>query len=59
MRRNATSQTHATLTANAKQLGVHRVTLWRALRGRSHSPALLARYRDLVRLRTKPQPETL
>lgn len=45
--------------AAAVALGVHRTTLYRVLVGKSHNPELLARYNDLVRLRSKPTPTTI
>lgn len=40
------------LIADAAALGVHRTTLWRAIQGKA-SPIVLARYNDLLRLRSK------
>jgi hypothetical protein len=43
----------ATVTADAKILGVHRTTLSRAIHGKISSPELLTRYQDLTRLRAR------
>lgn len=46
------------IVAAAALLGVHQTTLWRAIRGRTNSPQLVARYADLIRHRTKTTPST-
>lgn len=38
---------------DANALGVHRTTLWRAISGKNANAALLSRYQDLLRLRSK------
>jgi DNA-binding phage protein len=44
------------IAADAAKLGVHRSTLYRALRGETSNPEIVARYRDLLKLRAKLQP---
>ena len=40
-------------SADAAALGVHRVTLYRTLSGKTQNPRLLSRYLVLLRLRSK------
>lgn len=44
--------------SSAKLLGVSRTTLYRLLTGKTRNPALLNRYHDLLKIRSKTKPST-